>query len=389
MTVRSVYYVYGPPPFKRCPCFGPTRRLDQQPVKVSTALMGLVPGALLAISATTLLGVGPGGQGSGRTITLYGFSALEEPMRAEVIPAFQKWYRRTHGEEIRVVSSFAGSGTIFNQIRFGAPGQVAVFATEVEPRILAEEGLISTDWAAFPNQGTFAYTTAVIVAHAGNYTNIRSFQDLAKPDVRTIVPDPTTSGGAQWAILAIFGSVYLQDGPGATSQSGQQAATLVTHIRDNAVSLPDSARQALIQFDLGYGDLLLTYENEALLDVQAGRDYEIVVPPSTVIIEPKAVIIDANVSDEDRPAVEAFLDFLWTREAQEILAGHHFRVVDDVVARRHEESFQPIERPFSVQDLGGWEWATDNIIDGVWRDGSPPLSERGDPGSGYFQVVEN
>ena len=101
------------------------------------------------------------------------------------------------------------------------------------------------------------------------------------------------------------------------------------------------------------------------------------------------MIIDANVSDEDRPAVEAFLDFLWTREAQEILAGHHFRVVEDVVARRHEEKFQPIERPFSVQDLGGWEWATDNIIEGVWRDALPSQSERGDPSSGYFQMVEN
>lgn len=341
------------------------------------------------MSVTTLLGVGPGGQGSGRTITVYGYSAMEGPLVQGIIPAFQRHYQQRTGERVNLVTSFAGSGTIFNQIRFGAPAQVAIFATELEPKVLTEEGFIRSDWTAFPNQGTFAYTTVVLVSHAGNPQHVRSFQDLARPGVKLILPDPVTSGGAQWAILAIFGSIYLQDGPATTSHSGQEATALVTQVRNNAASLPDSSRQALIQFALGYGDLLLTYENEALMDIARGNRYHITVPPATIVIQPKAVIIDANVSEEDRPVVEAFLDFLWTREAQEILAQHHFRVVDDVVARRHEEKFEPIEHPFTVQDLGGWEWATDNIIEGVWRDGLPPQSERGDHGSGHFQMVEN
>ena len=332
----------------------------------------LVPVVFLAIAATALWQLAGGGQGSSTTITIYGFSALEEPMNDEVVPAFQEWYRQTYGEEISVVTSFAGSGTIFNQIRFGAPAQVAIFATELEPQILKEEGRITTDWTAFPNGGTFAYTTAVIVSHAGHTKGVRSFQDLARPGVKTIVPDPTTSGGAQWAILAIFGSIYLQDGDAATSRSAKQAAALVTDIRDSAVSLPDSARQALIQFGLGYGDLLLTYENEALMDIARGRDYELIVPPSTIIIEPKAVIIDANVPDKDRSAVEAFVEFLWSPEAQEILAEYHFRVMNDTVARRHEDSVPQISRSFTVDDLGGWGWATTTIIDGVWRHGSLP-----------------
>ena len=341
-------------------------------MRASRLLTILVPVVFLAIATTALCQSDGGDQGAGTTITIYGFSALEEAMNDEVVPAFKEWYRRTYGEEIRLTTSFAGSGTIFNQIRFGAPAQVAIFATGVEPQILKEEGRITTDWTTFPNGGTFAYTTAVIVSHAGNSKGVRSFQDLARPGVNIIVPDPTTSGGAQWAILAIFGSVYLQDGDAATSRSAEQAAALVTDIRDTAVSLPDSARQALIQFGLGFGDLLLTYENEALIDIARGRDYELIVPPSTIIIEPKAVIIDANVPDKDRSAVEAFVNFLWSEEAQEIFAEYYFRVVDDAVARRHEDNFPQISRSFTVHDLGGWDWATSAIIDGVWRQGSLP-----------------
>ena len=341
-------------------------------MKVLPALAVLVVGVALAISATVLWELARGGQGSARSIILYGFSALEEPMNDEVVPAFQRWYRQTYGEEVRVTTSFAGSGTIFNQIRFGAPAQVAVFATELEPQVLKQDGLITTDWTTFPNSGTFAYTTAVIVSHAGRSKGVRSFQDLGRPGVKIIVPDPTTSGGAQWAILAIFGSVYLQDGDAVTSRSAERAAALVTDIRNTAVSLPDSARQALIQFGLGYGDLLLTYENEALIDIARGRDYELIIPPSTIIIEPKAVIIDANVPDKDRLPVEAFVEFLWTPEAQEILAEYYFRVMNDSVVRRHEGDFPQIISSFTVDDLGGWDWATNAVIDGVWRHGSLP-----------------
>ena len=347
-------------------------------MRASKLLTILVLSVFLAISVTSLWQFASGGQGSSATIIIYGFSAIEEPMNDEVVPAFQEWYRQTYGEEIRVVTSFAGSGTIFNQIRFGAPAQIAIFATELEPQILKEEGLITTDWTTLPNDGTFAYTTAVIVSHAGDSKGVRSFQDLARPGIKTIVPDPTTSGGAQWAILSIFGSVYLQDGDAATSQSAEQAAALVTDIRNTAVSLPDSARQALIQFALGYGDLLLTYENEALMDIARGRDYELIVPRNTIIIEPKAVIIDANVPERDRSSVEDFMEFLWSPEAQEIFAEYHFRVTNGEIARRHEDNFPQINRSFTVDDLGGWEWVTDAVIDGAWRNGSLPTLEEGE-----------
>lgn len=337
-------------------------------MRVSTVVTVLAVGVLFAISMTTFWELRPGSQTSGRTITVYGYTAMEEPLKEEVIPAFQEWYRRTHGEEVQFVTAFAGSGHLFNQIRAGAPASVAIFATGIEPRKLMQDGLITTDWRASPGNGTFAFTVAVILTRDGNPENIQSFEDLTKEGLNVLLPDPRTSGGAQWAILALYGSAFLND-TGSPSNGGREpAAKLLKRVIDNAESLPESARKALTQFGLGYGDVLLTYENEALVDISKGQHYEIVVPQSTIAIEPKVVIIDANVEEEDAEMVEAFVDFLWSTEAQEAMAKHHFRVVDEAVFRRHSTDFQKVESPFTVDDLGGWDAASAQIIEGAWRE---------------------
>ena len=327
----------------------------------------LAVGVLFAISMTTFWDLRPG-QTSGRTITVYGYSAMEEPLKDEVIPAFQEWYRRTHGEDVKVITSFAGSGHLFNQIRAGAPAQVAIFAAEIEPTKLMKAGLITTDWRTYPGNGTFAFTVAVILTRDGNPENIQSFEDLANKGIDIILPDPTTSGGAQWAILALYGSAFLDDNGSPSDGGGEVAAELLKRVVGNASSLPESARKALTQFGLGYGDVLLTYESEALVDISKGRDYEIIVPPSTISIEPKVVTIDANVGEEDAELVQSFVDFLWSTEAQEAMARHHFRVADETVFRRYTADIQKVESPFTIADLGGWDAASAQIIEGAWRE---------------------
>ncbi len=335
-------------------------------MSVSRILTILALGVFITISMTTFWDLGH--QSSGRTITVYGYSAMEEPLKDEVIPAFQEWYRQTHGEEVEFVTAFAGSGHLFNQIRAGAPAQVAIFATEIEPAKLMEDGLITTDWRAFPDNGTFALTVAVILTRDGNPENIKSFEDLGNNGVDVLLPDPTTSGGAQWAILALYGSASL-NGTGIPSDGGTEpAAKLLKRVINNASSLPESARKALTQFGLGYGDALLTYENDALVDIAKGRDYEIVMPQSTISIEPKVVIIDANVGEEDAALVEEFMDFLWSTEAQEAMVKHHFRVVDQTVFQRYATNFQKVDSPFTIDDLGGWDEASAQIIEGAWRE---------------------
>lgn len=336
-------------------------------LRVSTVVTALAVGVLFAISMSTFWDLRPG-QTSGRTITVYGYSAMEEPLKNEVIPAFQEWYERTHGEEVKVVTAFAGSGHLFNQIRAGAPAQVAIFAAEIEPTKLMRDGLITTDWRTYPGNGTFAFTVAVILTRDGNPENILSFEDLANEGIDILLPDPTTSGGAQWAILALYGSALLDDTGSPSNGGGEFADELLKRVVDNASSLPESARKALTQFGLGYGDVLLTYENEALVDISKGRDYEIIVPQSTIAIEPKVVTIDANVREQDEELVQAFVDFLWSTEAQEAMARHHFRVVDDTVSRRYSADIQEVESPFTIADLGGWDAASEQIIEGAWRE---------------------
>ena len=185
--------------------------------------------------------------------------------------------------------------------------------------------------------------------------------------MEVVYPDPTTSGGAQWAILALYGSA-LKAGEAATGVADPSLAReLLKHVSQNAGSLPESARRALTQFALGYGDALLTYENEALLDIAKGKAYEIIIPDSTIYIEPKVVVIDKNVDEVEQDMVRGFVDFLWSKEAQESFGRNHFQVSDEGIMARYAERYKTIKLPFTVEDIGGWEEATSTIIDQTWK----------------------
>ena len=306
-------------------------------------------------------------EGRKKTIVLYGFSIMENVLKKELIPAFQRHWREENDEEVRVITSFAGSGTITNQIIFGAPAQIAMVATEMDALNIKNAGLVTTDWRSFANQGTYAYSVTCIVLRKGNPKGIHSFEDLAQIGVEVVFPDPTTSGGAQWAILALFGSALQMSEVARGVPDQAQATELLKGVSLNAGSLPESARRALTQFGLGYGDALITYENEALLDISEGKAYEIVVPKSTIYIEPKVVIIDKNIDQGEREVVRAFVDFLWTKEAQEAFARNHFRVSDEGIMGKYADRYKKVDLPFTVDYLGGLQDATSTIIDRTWR----------------------
>ena len=306
------------------------------------------------------------GEGQRKTIVLYGFSIMEDSMKEDIIPAFQKSWRARTGEDVQVITSFAGSGTVTNLIKFGAPAQVAMLATELDALSLREAGLITTNWSDLRNGGTYAYSVASIVTRKGNPKDLRSFEDLTREGVEVMYPDPTTSGGAQWAILALYGSALKTTETTEGIASRSRARELLLGVSANAGSLPESARRALTQFGLGFGDALITYENEVLRDIEKGKDYEIIIPDSTIYIEPKVVIVDRNVHERDREVVRAFVDFLWTHEAQEALARHNLRVWDEDVVAAYGDKYQRVELPFTVEYLGGWEEATSTIINEIW-----------------------
>ncbi|MET0649004.1 MAG: sulfate ABC transporter substrate-binding protein [Pyrinomonadaceae bacterium] len=308
-------------------------------------------------------------KGGTRVVTLYGFSVMKEAMDKAVLPAFTEKWKREQGEDVRFVASYAGSETITNQILQGVAADVGIFSIERDVQRLVEKGLVKTDWkAALPASGIVNKSPFIILVRRGNPKGIRDFADLAKPGVKLIHPDPDGSGGAQWSILAIYGSELKKSQAESGTADQVRALNLLKSVWKNVLSTPDSARAARTQFETGYGDALITYELEGLLMKQANMPFEVVVPRSTILSEHPAVLIDKNVDDDERPLLNALMQYLWSDEAQQAFVKYHFRSVTNEGFNDANPEFARVELPFTVTDLfGGWERAYPDIIDGVWR----------------------
>jgi ABC-type sulfate transport system substrate-binding protein len=298
-----------------------------------------------------------GAAGRSRTLTVYGFSILGEVMSKGIFPAFVEVWQREHRERLEIFGAFASSGTVTNQILFGAPAQVAILSLELDALKLRTARIARTDWYTFPHRGVVNRTPFIIITRAGNPKKIRGFNDLTGPGVAIAHPDPLTSGGALWAILAEYGSVTLTGGTPAAARA--QLLGIWRNVRYQA----SSARAVRTQFEAGFGDALITYEQETLSKPIKGA---VVIPPSTILSEHVAVLVDRNVKPQDREMVDAFLKFLWTPAAQRIFVEFGFRSVDEGLNAANPD-FRSIARPFTVADLGGWPAAYAAIIEGVWK----------------------
>jgi sulfate transport system substrate-binding protein len=265
-------------------------------------------------------------------------------------------------QEVTFQSVFTGSEDLTQTIMDGAPADVVLLSNEQHAIWLRINDLLETDWHTFPNEGIVSRSPLVIVVRPGNPLGIEDWPDLARPGVRLVHADPRTSGGAQWALLAEYGSVLLGQPAGSTQVAREQLG----NIWANVVAAPPSSREALKQFMFGVGDAMVTYEQDALLAHARGAALEVVVPPSTVMSEHVAVIVDQNVRPWEREVVEAFVAFLWSEPAQEAFTRYYFRAVTDETLNEAVPEFHEIKRPFTVQDLGGWGQAYPEIIHGVW-----------------------
>lgn len=298
-----------------------------------------------------------------RTVIVYGFSILSEVMNDKILPAFQVQWERQTGERVEFITSFAGSGTITNQIVMGVPADIAILSTELDAFRLVDSGVLQQgSWHQLPQRGILNRTPFIILVRSGNPNNIHGFSDLTKPGVGVVHPDPLTSGGAQWGILAEYGSVLLTNG------GKELAAAQLRGIWQNVVAQAASARAARTQFENGFGDALITYEQEALRDKAVGKlQADIVYPDSTILSEHTVVVIDKNVAQDEKNVIAALVQFLWSEEAQQLFVEAGFRSVDEPLNSANP-NFGKIARPFTVNDLGGWKQAKIDIIDTIWRD---------------------
>ncbi|MBX7174368.1 MAG: sulfate ABC transporter substrate-binding protein [Pyrinomonadaceae bacterium] len=309
----------------------------------------------------------PSNGGGKRTITVYAFSVMKESLEKEIYPAFKEKWRKEHGEEIEFTSSFAGSETVVNQIQQGVPAQIAILSIERDVTRLIQSGHVPSDWYVTAQKGIVNKTPFVILVRKGNPKGIQDFPDLAKEGVKVIHPDPVSSGGAQWSILAIYGSELLKSEKAGAKDEAKALETL-KGIWKNVVSTPGSAREARTQFETGFGDALITYELEGLLMKQANAPIEVIIPKSTIFSEHPVAIVDKNVKADERPVIEAFRNYLWTDEAQKIFVKYHFRSVTNDKLNENNPEFAKIELPFTVQQFGGWDKAYPDVIEKIFRD---------------------
>ncbi len=307
-------------------------------------LAALALGALLAapLSAQTLLNVS--------------YDPTRE-LYAEVNAAFTaQWQRRT-GQQIRIRQSHGGAGAQARAVIDGLDAHVVTLALAFDIDAIQRSGLIDTPaWQKRLPHNSAPYTsTIVFLVRKGNPKGIRDWGDLVQPGIGVITANPKTSGGARWNYLAAW--EYARRLPGGNDQT---AADFVARLYRNVPVLDSGARGSTTTFvHRGIGDVLLSWENEAFLAIRESKgQVEIVMPPASILAEPPVAIVDKVVDKRGTRAVaEAYLQFLYTPEGQEIAARHHYRPRDPKVAAKHAATFAPV-RLFTIDEaFGGWQAA--------------------------------
>ena len=320
--------------------------------------------ALLAVSCLPK----PPGESGDINITLYGFSVMKESMEKAIFPGFTSKWKQLHGQVVQFQSSFAGSETVTNQILQGAPAEVAILSIERDAQRLQKGGFVTSDWHQLPGHGIVNKTPFVIIVRQGNPKGIKDFSDLAKPGIRLIHPDPVSSGGAQWSILAIYGSELQKSKKDSGEPDKGRALQTLRAIWKNVISTPGSAREARTTFELGNGDALITYELEGLLMKEAKAPIEVVTPQATIFSEHPAVVIDKNVTAAKRAVIDAFMQYLWSDEAQQAFVKYHFYSSTNDSFNQANAGFGHIELPFTIEYFGGWDKAYPEVIEQIFRD---------------------
>ncbi|MCE4059210.1 sulfate ABC transporter substrate-binding protein [Pandoraea sputorum] len=273
---------------------------------------------------------------------------------ADYNKAFEAHYKQVAGDTVTVKASHGGSGKQARTVLDGAPADVVTLGISADIDELAAAGLVNKDWQKrLPDNATPYTSTIVLLVRKGNPKGIKDWNDLAKPGISVVTPNPKTSAGARWNYLAAW--LYALKQPGGNEQKAQD---FVKAIYKNVGVLDSGARGATTTFvERGIGDVLIAWENEALLSVKdLGPDkFDIVVPSSSILTEPPVAIVDKNVDKHGtRKAAEAYLQWLYSPQGQEIAAKHFYRPRSPEIAKKYESQYPKLKLYTVDADLGGW-----------------------------------
>ena len=272
--------------------------------------------------------------------------------------AFAQYWKGKTGDTVTINQSHGGSGKQARAVIDGLDADVVTLALAYDIDAIADQShLLTRDWQKrLPNNSTPYTSTIVLLVRKGNPKGIKDWDDLIKPGVSVVTPNPKTSGGARWNYLAAYGYALKHN-----NGDDAKAREFVSALFANVPVLDTGARGATTTFvQRGIGDVLISWENEALLSVQQeGKDkYEIVIPSISILAEPPVTVVDRTVKRHGTAEVaKAYLEYLYTPEGQEIAARNFYRPRLDSVAQKYATQFPPVNL-FTVNELfGGWQKA--------------------------------
>jgi sulfate transport system substrate-binding protein len=326
--------------------------------------IGLGAGLLTVLIAVFVAGCGGGDSSTssgssnaadttsgGGKLAVVGYSTPESVYAEALEPAFEK---TAQGKGVSFSNSFGASGDQSRAVVAGQSASVVHFSQAGDMERLVEEGeIVSKDWTKQPYGGYATDSVVVILVKKGNPLGIKSFKDLEEnEEAEVITPNPFSSGSARWNIMAVYGAA-LEEG-----DSPDQALEAVKTVLEKTSAQPGSGRDAFSAFSQGEGNVLLTYENEAIKAEKEGEEVEYVIPPYTLQIEtPIAVTQEAP-----EPAAEDFLKWMWSNEGQELWAENGYRPVNPKLVDASQFP-QPEKALFKIAKFGGWGKVNDEFFD--------------------------
>ena len=311
-------------------------------MQLRSIITGLIAASILA------------GNASAADITLLNVSY--DPTRElyqEYNAAFAKYWKGKTGDNVTINQSHGGSGKQARAVIDGLEADVTTLALAYDIDAIADKGLVPQDWQKrLPHNASPYTSTIVFLVRKGNPKGIKDWNDLVKPDVAIITPNPKTSGGARWNYLAAW--AYAIEQPGGNEAKAKE---FVSQVFRNVKVLDSGARGATTTFvERGIGDVLLAWENEAYLSLkELGDKFEIVTPSLSILAEPPVTVVDKTVDKRGtRQVAQAYVDYLYSPEGQEVAARNFYRPQDARIAARYGKQFVKTRLVSIDKSFGGW-----------------------------------
>lgn len=305
----------------------------------------------VALAATAASAAACGGGSSGSSKNAISVVAYSTPQKAynKLIPAFQA---TTAGKGSKFTTSFNASGAQERAVEGGQHADIVEFSLLTDMEKLVKAGIVDSSWNQNAHNGFVTDSVVTLVVKKGNPKGIHDWSDLVRPGIKVVTPNPLSSGSARWNLMAAYGS-QIKEGKSPT-----EALDFVKQVLQHTVSQPDSGSQATAAFVGGTGDVLISYENEAISAQQANQPVDYVTPKDTILIQNP---LAATKNAKNPTLAKAFVDFAYSDQGQKIFAGEGYRPV--VKADFDANRFPTPSGLFTIDDLGGWDKVATDFFD--------------------------